>query len=272
MRHGRRGNVTRLRPARWTSPAAGVNVTRLTEELQREIGRFPKQEGSGAEPGFSRELNRVFDRAEEDARRMGDAYVSTEHLLLALVEEKGTSARTLLSGQGVSADDLRQALQEVRGSHRVTDQSPEDRITIPSAAQFKIRGSFQPERFQGAKIESINCKMYQLKKGQIVPIIVGTGGTRVFAEENDRAEPDDQGHGQRPGAPAADGRGAHQGRDPQEHRGEDGRGAEQDQERSEALAVGLREDQQPGGPEAEGLRSDQGLEEAQELAEQDRGA
>ena len=106
---------------------AAVNVTRLMDEVQREIGRFPKQEGSGTEPSFSRELNRVFDRAEDDARKMGDAYVSTEHLLLALVEEKGTSARTLLSGQSVSADDLRQALQDVRGSHRVTDQSPEEK-------------------------------------------------------------------------------------------------------------------------------------------------
>ena len=93
---------------------AGVNVTRLVDEVQREIGRFPRQEGSGTEPSFSRELNRVFDRAEEDARKMGDAYVSAEHLVLALAEEKGASARTLLSGQGVSADDLRQALQAVR--------------------------------------------------------------------------------------------------------------------------------------------------------------
>ena len=104
-----------------------MNVTRLIDEVRREIGRFPTQEGTGTEPGFSRELNRVFDRAEDDARKMGDAYVSTEHLLLALVEEKGTSARTLLSGQNVSADDLRRALQEVRGSHRVTDQSPEEK-------------------------------------------------------------------------------------------------------------------------------------------------
>jgi ATP-dependent Clp protease ATP-binding subunit ClpB len=104
---------------------AGVNVTRLLEEVERELERFPKQEGGGSEPTFSRELHRVFDRAESDARKMGDAYASTEHLLLALVEEKGTAARTLVTAQGVSADDLRQALQEVRGSHRVTDQSPE---------------------------------------------------------------------------------------------------------------------------------------------------
>ena len=106
---------------------SGVNLTRFLEEVEREIARFPKQEGSGAEPTFSRELHRVFDRADEAARKMGDAYVSTEHLLLALAEEKGTAARTLLSGQGISADDLRQALQDVRGSHRVTDQSPEEK-------------------------------------------------------------------------------------------------------------------------------------------------
>src|SRR5919201_4482993 len=84
---------------------AGVNIARLSDELEREIARFPQQEG-GAEPSFSRELHRVFDRGEEDARKMGDAYVSTEHLLLALAEEKGASTRTLLSAQGVSAQDL----------------------------------------------------------------------------------------------------------------------------------------------------------------------
>ena len=103
---------------------AGLNVARLRDETGREIARFPTQSG-GAEPTFSRELNRVFDRAEQEAKRLGDQYVSTEHLLLALAEEKGTTARALLSGAEVSAADLRQALEGVRGSHRVTDQSPE---------------------------------------------------------------------------------------------------------------------------------------------------
>jgi ATP-dependent Clp protease ATP-binding subunit ClpB len=105
---------------------AGVNVTRFTEEVEREIDRFPRQEGTGAEPTFSRELHRVFDRADEDARKMGDAYVSTEHLLLALAEEKSTTARTLLNAHGVTVEELRRALKDVRGTHRVTDQSPED--------------------------------------------------------------------------------------------------------------------------------------------------
>jgi ATP-dependent Clp protease ATP-binding subunit ClpB len=104
---------------------AGLNVAGLSQAVEREIARFPTQQGGGAEPTFSRELNKVFDRAEVDAKKLGDAYVSTEHLLLALAEEKGTTARSLLSEQNVSADDLQAALQEVRGSHRVTDQSPE---------------------------------------------------------------------------------------------------------------------------------------------------
>jgi ATP-dependent Clp protease ATP-binding subunit ClpB len=104
---------------------AGLNLTALSQGVERELARFPTQQGSGTEPTFSRELNRVFDRADAEAKKLGDAYISTEHLLLALSEEKGTTARSLLTEQNVSAAELRAALQEVRGSHRVTDQSPE---------------------------------------------------------------------------------------------------------------------------------------------------
>ncbi len=106
---------------------AGLNLTALSQGVERELARFPTQQGGGAEPTFSRELNRVFDRAEAEAKQLGDAYISTEHLLLALSDEKGTTARSLLTEQNVSAAELRAALQEVRGSHRVTDQSPEGR-------------------------------------------------------------------------------------------------------------------------------------------------
>jgi ATP-dependent Clp protease ATP-binding subunit ClpB len=104
----------------------GLNATALRDAVERELARFPTQSG-GAEPTFSRELNQIFDRAEQEAKRLGDAYVSTEHLLLALVDEKNTTARTLLSAQNVTADDLRKALESVRGSHRVTDQTPEEK-------------------------------------------------------------------------------------------------------------------------------------------------
>ena len=106
---------------------AGLNVSALKEAVDRELERFPRQEGGSAELTYSRELHKVFDRAETEAKRLEDAYVSTEHLLVALVDEKGTTARALLSAQEIAADDLRSALGAVRGSHRVTDQTPEEK-------------------------------------------------------------------------------------------------------------------------------------------------
>ena len=104
---------------------AGLNVAALREATDREIAKLPTQEGARGSETYSRELNRVFDLAEKEAKELGDAYVSTEHLLIGLVEEKGTTARGLLSGFGLSARELREALAAVRGSHRVTDQTPE---------------------------------------------------------------------------------------------------------------------------------------------------
>ena len=103
---------------------AGINVTTLQQETERELARLPRQEGGG-EPTLARELHKVFDRAEAEAKALGDAYVSTEHLLVGLVEEKGTTARQLLGVHEVGPDQLRAALKEVRGAHRVTDVSPE---------------------------------------------------------------------------------------------------------------------------------------------------
>jgi ATP-dependent Clp protease ATP-binding subunit ClpB len=105
---------------------AGLNVTALREAVERELAKFPTQSGD-VEPSVSRELTAVFNRAEREAKGLGDAYISTEHLLLALVEEKGTTARGLLTGMGQNGASLRTALEGVRGSHRVTDQSPEDK-------------------------------------------------------------------------------------------------------------------------------------------------
>src|SRR3989441_519717 len=106
---------------------AGLNVTQLATDTEREIERFPKQSGAAAEPTLSREVSQAFDRAEAEAKALDDAYVSTEHLLLALADLKGTTARQLLSAAGVDRDDLLAALAGVRGSHRVTDQQPEQK-------------------------------------------------------------------------------------------------------------------------------------------------
>ena len=102
----------------------GVNVTALRETVTREVGRYAKQ--SGAQPSLSRELNQVLDRSEQLATQLGDEYVSTEHLLLALAEVRGTESRMLLANVGATYEQLLEALRAVRGSHRVTDQTPEN--------------------------------------------------------------------------------------------------------------------------------------------------
>src|SRR5688572_10077140 len=74
---------------------AGIGVARLANHTEAEIAGFPRQEGGDTTPTLDRTVSKVFDRADKIAKAMGDDYVSTEHLLLALVEEKGTTARRL---------------------------------------------------------------------------------------------------------------------------------------------------------------------------------
>ncbi|HKS05034.1 MAG TPA: ATP-dependent chaperone ClpB [Gemmatimonadaceae bacterium] len=104
----------------------GARVAALREQLLRETARYPKQSGDGAQPTLSREVNKVFDQAEKEAKELQDEYLSTEHLLLALADVSGTETKPMLTGQGATADALREALTAVRGAHRVTDQTPED--------------------------------------------------------------------------------------------------------------------------------------------------
>jgi len=101
----------------------GASVTELRVGVEKQIGRHPRQ--SAAQPTFSRELTQLIDRAEETARSLGDGFISTEHLLLALADVRGTESRELLNGVGASRETLLEALKAVRGSHRVTDQTPE---------------------------------------------------------------------------------------------------------------------------------------------------
>jgi ATP-dependent Clp protease ATP-binding subunit ClpB len=102
----------------------GVDASRLRERIQQEVARYPKQTDS--QPSLSRELNKVFDTADDEARKLKDAFVSTEHVLLALSETKGTESKNVLEELGVTRATLLEALQSVRGSHRVTDQTPEN--------------------------------------------------------------------------------------------------------------------------------------------------
>src|SRR5690606_30067475 len=87
----------------------GVNIARLREALEAVLERLPKQTG-GATPAVSRELNQIFDGAERLARELEDEYTSTEHLLLGIAAQKGSTAGQLMQHQGATESSLRDAL------------------------------------------------------------------------------------------------------------------------------------------------------------------
>ncbi|MFI5234865.1 MAG: ATP-dependent chaperone ClpB [Gemmatimonadales bacterium] len=157
----------------------GLNVTELATQVEREIARFPTQSGDGAEPTTSREVNAAFDRAEREAKALGDAYISTEHLLLALTEEKGTAARALLSAAGVSTPDLKLALEAVRGAHRVTDQAPEEkyqaleRYTRNLTAQARA-GKLDPVIGRDEEVRRVMQVLSRRTKNN--PVLIGEPG------------------------------------------------------------------------------------------------
>ncbi|MCL5105464.1 MAG: ATP-dependent chaperone ClpB [Armatimonadetes bacterium] len=104
----------------------GGNPDALASRVQAEIDKMPRVTGAATGSYISPRLKRVFDSATEEAERLKDEYVSTEHLLIGISVEGGL-ASNILSAAGASRDAIYQAMVEVRGSQRVTDQNPEDK-------------------------------------------------------------------------------------------------------------------------------------------------
>ena len=104
----------------------GANRQQLDSIIQEELEHFVQVSG-GAPPQGSRELNQVLEAAQREADGMKDEFVSTEHLLLALAKVD-SKAKNILKLNAVTEKDLLKVLQAVRGSARVTDQTPEDKF------------------------------------------------------------------------------------------------------------------------------------------------
>ena len=99
---------------------AGADPERVRRRANETLDAQPTLSGEASAPALGQDLIRLLQHADEEARGMGDEYVSTEHLLLALAAEPAIDA-------GASRDQLAEAVEQVRGPHRVTDQNPEDR-------------------------------------------------------------------------------------------------------------------------------------------------
>jgi len=102
----------------------GANVTAIEAEVARALAGLPRTQGAATH--VSPKLDAVLKQALREAEALKDQYVSTEHLLLALVENKATTAEALKNA-GVTRDGLLRVLREIRGNQSVTDPNAEDR-------------------------------------------------------------------------------------------------------------------------------------------------
>ncbi len=101
----------------------GVQPTQLRAAIDHELSRLPKVYGD-AEVGFSSDLVRTLNEADTERKAFGDAYISTEHLLIALANDKGVAGDALRS-TGVEGERIADVVREVRGASTVTTQDPE---------------------------------------------------------------------------------------------------------------------------------------------------
>ncbi|MFY9226998.1 MAG: Clp protease N-terminal domain-containing protein, partial [Blastocatellia bacterium] len=105
----------------------GVRPPMILAELEEAIKSFPKVTGTSQERFFSSRLYSTFAAAQKEADKLQDAYISTEHLLLAIAEEKNGAAGKILRQHGVVNKDLLKVLEQFRGGEKITDQDPESR-------------------------------------------------------------------------------------------------------------------------------------------------
>ncbi len=105
---------------------AGASPKQIATSLRQELGKLPKVYGP-TQTYITPRLNEVFKRAQEEAGRLKDEFISVEHLLLAILDDPSGVAVQVLKSSGVTKDKMYAALQIVRGGQRVTDPNPEEK-------------------------------------------------------------------------------------------------------------------------------------------------
>lgn len=156
----------------------GANPAYITSVLNKEIDSFPKVSGGG-EAYLSRESNSALDKAMDYAKKMGDQYVSIEHLLLGILATK-SSASQILKDAGVSENELQQAISVLRKGSNVNSQSAED--TYQSLEKYAINLT---QRAKDGKLDPVIGRDEEIRRVlQILsrrtknnPILIGEPGT-----------------------------------------------------------------------------------------------
>jgi ATP-dependent Clp protease ATP-binding subunit ClpB len=160
---------------------ADIRVDALRSRVQQEVDRLPKVSGASGGPDQVYVTNRVtklLTQAEEEAKRLKDDYVSVEHVLLAATDDSGATAK-LLREFGITRERLMRALQEVRGSQRVTTQNPEATYEAlekygRDLTQFASQGKLDPVIGRDEEIRRVIQVLSRRTKNN--PVLIGEPG------------------------------------------------------------------------------------------------
>ncbi|MEO6036141.1 MAG: ATP-dependent chaperone ClpB, partial [Verrucomicrobiota bacterium] len=107
----------------------GVSAEKISSDLNEELMRRVKVQGTSSSDVFlSPALKKTFDAAEKEATKLKDDYISVEHLFLGLLDEAGPALKRIFHSNGLKRDAVLQALVDLRGNQRVTDQNPEGKF------------------------------------------------------------------------------------------------------------------------------------------------
>jgi ATP-dependent Clp protease ATP-binding subunit ClpB len=156
----------------------GVTISALQTRIREELDRRPKVQGAGYEVRLSNELRATLEDAEREMSKLKDEFTSAEHYLLALAGEKNAPAKAL-KDLGVTRDKLMQALQQVRGSQRVTDQNPEGKYQTlekygRDLTELARRGKIDPVIGRDNEIRRIMQVLSRRTKNN--PVLIGDPG------------------------------------------------------------------------------------------------
>ena len=155
----------------------GADPAVVANGVRSGVERLPRQ--SGAAPAASRELVRILDDADSEARSLGDKYVSTEHLLVALAGKAASSTSAVLAAAGATQETLREALTAVRGPHQVTDQEAEgkyqalERFGVDLTERAR-RGELDPVIGRDPEIRRVMQVLSRRTKNN--PVLIGEPG------------------------------------------------------------------------------------------------
>ncbi|WP_293913817.1 ATP-dependent chaperone ClpB [Deinococcus sp.] len=154
----------------------GVTPARLAKAAEEGLGALPKV--TGGEQSVGPDLARVFDTSESESKRMGDQYISVEHLLLGLTKVP-SKAQELLGALGVNEKELQKALQAVRGNRKVTDQNPDDKYQAlerygRDLVELARKGKMDPVIGRDAEIRRVSQVLTRRTKNN--PVLIGEPG------------------------------------------------------------------------------------------------